>query len=328
MTGRQEMVDRWLTPEGEELARWALSALLDPDGELDALPLPRHDGRLDLRGIRIGGGPGSLAGVSAGGLAVEEVSELREVRACEWKGIDFSGGVLADFRFMDSRIEDCRFTDARCKDWRAWNLRVTDTSFEGAILQDCHLGTWNEGKVTAFRRVDLSRADLKTSFFSYSQFEGCDFSGADVDGLDFRSAHFTKCRFAGDLNGTIFWFLPPRSDSVEPNPMDRVDMSACMLRFVEFRGLDLKGVSLPEGSQYIRVSCYPCVMRTAPERLRLLPGKNGKRAAALLERQSRWINPERDAGIWHESDLARSEEESEMIRAVFRSCEEACGAKP
>ncbi|AQA15728.1 hypothetical protein BV401_40305 [Streptomyces malaysiensis subsp. malaysiensis] len=173
-------------------------------------------------------------------------------------------------------------------------------------------------------RVDFSGADLKTSFFSYSDFRGCDFSYADVDQLDFRSACFRDCRFAGSMRGTVFWDLPSNSEANDRNPMARVDFRDAALHFVEFRGLDMKDVLLPGGDEYIKVGQYPCVMRLAPDRLRALPGRNGNRAARLLEKQARWINSERNTGIWHEEDLASSAEEGALIREVLRSCEREC----
>ncbi|MFC9425808.1 pentapeptide repeat-containing protein [Streptomyces sp. NPDC056987] len=320
----QKLSERWKTPAGVELTQRVIKELLDPAGDLASLPLERHEDRVDLRGIRMGSELPLPSGITAGGYMVEEITTPLDAHGVEFSAIDFTGSSLNSLRFKDCRIVNCLFDEADCRDWRTWGLEVVDSNFSNTAMRACHLGTWNEGDRSTYVRVDFSGADLKSSFFSYADFRDCDFSYADVDQLDFRSACFRGCRFAGHLRGTVFWSLPPNSEATDHNLMARVDFRDATLRFVEFRGLDLRDVTLPHSNQYIKVAQYPCVMRLAPDRLRGLPGRNGNRAARLLERQTRWINSKRDVGIWHEEDLASSKEECELVREVLHSCEREC----
>jgi uncharacterized protein YjbI with pentapeptide repeats len=276
--------DRWRTP-GEVLLEAEVLQRLATNRPLTDLNLREHEGRIDLRGLRIRA-PERSAGPTVGRLQLNSLSGLTELKNVSLTDLDLSGAHLDELRLLGGSIRNCRFEQASCRGWRLWAVTTHDTSFHLADLRDAVLGGALGGREDTWHRVTFSRADMRGIVSAAATYVDCDFSHARLDNVDFDASVFVKCIFAGRLSDVIF-NRNGRSanDRARPvtNEMVDVDFSGAELHYVEFRGLDLDRVtwagrsrshSCPKLSLRARTRSCPARRRPDSQRAivaRLLP---------------------------------------------------------
>lgn len=222
---------------------------------LSGLALDSKEGRLDLRRLVV---PEPLA-VRTISMDVGDVAVLKGmtvIRGATWESLDFSHSRLNGLRFFDCTIRDCVFDKCSCRDWRLWGTLVSDTCFHSADLRSSALGGVNAGKGNTFRNVDFTKADLRETAYSSARFEGCMFNNTRLDKVNFQGSPFVNCTFIGELSEVCFQDKAFGMGELPPNKMQRIDFSRAQLRSVEFRGLDLDNVRLPEDDEHIILNDY------------------------------------------------------------------------
>ncbi len=319
-----DLASRWKTPQGEQLALEVLRRVRDRRS-LTGLGLESHDGRLDLRGLP-SPRPRSSGHTEHKGWEIEKLDSPFTLERVELKDLDFRGAWLESWRLLKSSITNCRFDDAQCRDWRLWSVDVSDSSFAAADMRSAVLGAWHEGKGNTFNRVDFRRADLREIVCPAATFVDCDFSNARLANVDFQSTSFVRCRFAGLLREVIFYARGFNTGKPNPNPMEDVDFSQAELRMVEFRGLDLDQVALPEDENHLVLRHYRCVLEHALEGLRDDTKWRGLRA--IFENAHRWAGPRQEVGVFNQLDFIEmaNADEAGFAADLLRRCEEECGA--
>ncbi|MDD1063322.1 pentapeptide repeat-containing protein [Streptomyces cocklensis] len=269
-------------------------------------------GRLDLRNIRLGGEENDQgAGIDV--LPGAIVSD-----------VDFSGAEAPGVRLVGTRVVNCVFEKANLDGLEARATNFVGCSFAGASLRGAQLSIPLNDRYSLYEDVDFSRAMLYGASCVDASFKRCVFSGVKMGAMSFRGSDFLDCSFSGALRRVVF-----SDDSltgrVLPGPvMQNVDFSDAVLRDVEFRGIDLNGVSLPEGDPHIVVKHYRCVLGRILDRLPVSgqPFTYGLRA--YLAAELGHSHPARGLGIWHRASLGKTPEEQEYAIRLLRACEREC----
>jgi uncharacterized protein YjbI with pentapeptide repeats len=213
---------------------------------VDDLGLPVVNGRTDLSGIAAPE-PSVVREYVTLGANVKELGDLVVFRGRRWKKLDFSRGQLKSLRFFDCEIEDCCFDGADCSSWRMWGTSISNTSFKAADLRQAALGGVDNGKRNSFRRVDFTKADLRRTVYVSAEMLGCAFAQTKLAKVDFQGTVFVDCVFEGKLEEVQFHRHAFRGEAFPPNEMKGVDLRKAKLKYVEFQGLDMRFVKLPEG---------------------------------------------------------------------------------
>jgi uncharacterized protein YjbI with pentapeptide repeats len=314
--------DRWETPKGRSLAEEILARMV-AGRPLDELALGEVDGRIDLRGLPAPP-PRRLARFEAAGWFVEELGNLIKFQGVTLRGMDLSGAALDSFRFSSCAIEDCVLDKARCHDWRMWESRVENTSFRGSSLHGSVLGAWSAGKGNQFTNVNFVKADFRGSSRFTAVYTDCDFSGAKLDKTEFRRCGLARCRFAGVLNEVVFDGRAYRPEDREPNFCEDVDMTGAVLRLVEFRGIDLSAVKLPNEPGLRVIKNYPCVLKVVATAFQDRDDETGRVLRALLTKPGHELG--RPLGLFNRSDfvLLGGEELASLADSVIRQAEQDC----
>jgi uncharacterized protein YjbI with pentapeptide repeats len=317
---------RWESEEGRRLTAAVIDRLRSGRA-LDDLPLERHDGRLDLRGFVLPQ-PTRSNRRQVGRYFVQDLDELLELSERTLERIDFAGAVLDHLRFFECRIDDCVFDRARLRDLRLWATDVSDTSFRGADLRSSALGPWYEGRGNVYTGCDFSRANLHDAGCSAAEFVDCVFEEMRLRGMDFQSSGFVRCRFTGELREVLFYDHGFETGKPTPNEMRDVDFSDAELRWVEFRGLDLSEVKLPQGPNHLIVDHYPCVLRRGLEELASDRSPLARQLRVTLEAEAEWTPPTRRFGVLNRCDWEETggEELAEFAESRLRRWEAQCGA--
>ncbi len=325
----KSLIQRWRTGKGSHLSQ-AVAATLIQGQSLDNLPLGRHEGRIDLRGLTLTD-PRPVGRITAQlgdrSLSAVQLANVLSLRGVSLEDLDLSGAQLESLRFFDSKIANCRFDGANCQDWRLWGVEVVDVSFAGAIMRDAVLGAWYEGHGDVYRKVNFVGADLRSIVCDSATFVDCDFSFARIANVDFGSSGFVRCRFAGELRDVIFWDRGFDTGKPDPNPMEDVDFSDATLRFVEFRRLNLDRVTLPSNPDHIIIRSYRCVVEHALRELEKDQREMAKGLRGALAVEFKWTAPSRDVGVFHRLDLAEytgghQEFAIDLLQRLERQCRE------
>jgi uncharacterized protein YjbI with pentapeptide repeats len=243
MAAPDSLSARWQTNDGATLLDEALARLISGQ-TLTGLGLDEHEGRIDLRNAPAPI-PRRLARFATERWFVEQLGELIQFRDVAIVGIDFSGAMLPHFRFHGTRIEDCRFDSAACLDWRLWASTVVECDFSRTSLRQSALGNWHAQRGNAWQRVDFTRADVRGAVLTSSLFEDCKFDRTKLDGVSFDQCALRRCRFQGTLRRVTFDGRP-LPDRAPPQPLQDVDFSDARFEDVEFRGLRIDHVTLPD----------------------------------------------------------------------------------
>jgi uncharacterized protein YjbI with pentapeptide repeats len=322
---------RWATPHGSALATEVFRRLAR---NRDIAPIvERHDGRLDLRGIRL---PDPTTTTSEERTLLRRMfrldrrSAVHQLRKATVANIDFSYAELPRIMFMACEIRDCRFERADVEDGGLWECRVTDTSFEGANLRSVVLGGRGYPPAhppTPYDRVSFASADLRDAVPGAADFTDCDFSGARIDKLEFEGCTFVRCRFAGRLSDVI-WAAADDRDPRRRGSLVDVDMSATVLTFCAFRGLDLSDVKLPAAPEHIVFENFACAIKRALAALHGTDDPNERGLRGLLQAHADWTLPRQGRGILGVADLHPDGTltKGEPIAAWLKQLDRECAA--
>ena len=319
----EDLAARWRTQEGEPLAREVFRRLV-AGVSLTDLGLGEHERRIDLRGIAAPAAE-RLDAFEKKGWVVQKLGGLLKFERTKFVNLDFSGARLESFRFFNATISNCRFDRARCQDWRLWAVDVTDTSFVEADLRKAVLGAWFEGRGDVYQRVNFSRSNLGSIVCPAATFVDCGFGDAQLSKVDFQSSSFIRCRFAGLLREVMFYDHGFRTGKPDPNPMESVDFSEAELRMVEFRNLNLDGVTFPVTSDHLIVHHYRCALERAVRELGPDTAHRGLRA--ILEHKLKWAGPYQKVGVFNRRDLIEmfDQEAADFAVGLLRRIETDCG---
>lgn len=290
---------RWEIPEGQGRAEEAIARLLSGRA-LAGLGLGEVDGRVDLRGLSVPI-PRRLRRFEVAGWFAEERGGLVQLQGVRLERLDFSGAQLQSLRFQDSEIVDCLFDGANCRDWRLWGTEVSGCGFRKADLREAAVGTWQEGRRNAWRRVDFSGADFRVAASWMAIYEDCDFSGAKLAKVKFEQCTLTRCRFAGELRDVVFDGRG-LTDRQAPPPMDKVDFSGATFRQVEFMGFDLDGAALPDNRDIRLLRRARCVARRGVEMLDGDDRIEARMLRAMFENQLRGPGTDHEARVFNRRD--------------------------
>jgi hypothetical protein len=284
------------------------------------------EGRADLRGLVVPA-PRVASRQEIAGWFVEGLEDYPELGRVRLQALDLSGALITGLRLLGATVSDCRFDGATLRDLRAWETTIEDSSFAGADLRDSSLGGWPDpGEPNRFERVDFSGADLRGVECQAACFSDCDFSGARLEKIEFGASNFVSCRFAGELREVLFYERIAHEPRAR-NEMRDVDFSQAELRWVEFRGLALDRVRLPESPDHLLVRHYPCAVRRALAELDPDAGPPVAGVRAALETELEWLNERRSIGIFHRHDYlerAGGDEELRVLEDTLRRAEQAC----
>jgi uncharacterized protein YjbI with pentapeptide repeats len=271
---------------------------------LEGLDVPSSDGRIDLTGLRLP----EPAVVSRGRNSVAEVVEIEpngNVRGARWRNIDFSGSTLNSLRFHDCEIDNCRFENCQLSDLRMWSTKITRSSFQRSDLQGAALGgVSNDGQRNQFLEVDFSHADLSRTVYKAAAFAGCLFRDTRLDKVDFQTSTFCRCRFEGELNYVLFYRRGFKGDAFPPNEMNDIDMRGAKLRYVEFRGLALDHVQLPQGHDHLVVGNYLAAVDKLLAVFELQGDLPSRKLAAYFSIMKKWTPRESTQGVISLLDVA------------------------
>lgn len=314
---------RWATPEGRERAEEVV-ARLAAGRSLHGLSVGRVDGRVDLRGLPVPVAK-RLRRFEAAGWFAEELSDLLVLRNARLEGLDLSGAQLQSLRFFGSRIADCRLDGAACQDWRMWDTEVADCSFASASLRGAAVGTWHERRRNTWKRIDFRRADFRVVAPLGAVFEDCDFSGAQLAKVRFEQCAITRCCLASVLTEVVF---DGRQLEGRPAPaLLEADFTGAVFDQVEFMGLDLSRVTLPQDPDLRLIRRYRCVIEKA---LASLEGDSSLPARMLrgefTNRLKMMRDTEAESNVFNRRDYETSggDELASLADRVLTAAEAGC----
>lgn len=214
---------RWSGKGGQDVARSAICRLLTGES-LDGLPLERHEGRIDLRGLWL---------VSSRGLpGLRLAGELEGVPAADsgiWADLDFS---YATFRIdlAGTTVTNVLFNHVGWQGWRVKASRLTDCSFRAADLRGSSFDGAN-GRLASdplrhassyYQRCDFTRTRTgQRGTWGRAVFEECVFGSTKFESPNwFYGAELRRCIFRGEFREVCFgWGVP----ADQPAPWLEVD---------------------------------------------------------------------------------------------------------
>ncbi|NEC66604.1 pentapeptide repeat-containing protein [Streptomyces sp. SID9727] len=301
--------DYWASAAGTREAEKVFD-VLEHGGDLRRVAPRRVGGRVDLRGLESQAHRSDSVLVSAANLAL--------------KDIDFTGSSIPGLQLERATVSNCVFDYANIDGMECRGTDFEQCSFTKASLRNAQLSTPSDKKYSVFTRVSFSRTDLRGAGCQDASFDHVTFDKASLGAISFRGSNFIECTFSGTLQKVVFWNISMTGRKVPSNSMDGVDFTAATLRDVEFRGIDLSRVTLPEGDPHVTVGNYGCTMEKA---INMLPVKDqpftyGLRA--YLAAELRLSHPQREKGIWHRSSLGKTPEEQQFAISTLRQAERAC----
>jgi uncharacterized protein YjbI with pentapeptide repeats len=319
---------RWMSQEGTALRDEVLRRLLRGKS-LDGLSLQSHDGRLDLRGFVVPQ-PRSAGAWRFKDYTVVQREGTTELRGVRLHSLDLSASDLRSLNFFDSHLFDCKFDGSDLRGWSLWGTTIESCSFRKAKLRGAVLGSWYRGRGNVYTRVDFSEADFRILESRAATYTDCIFDDSRIEKVDFGDSSFIRCRFSGTLQHVIFWYRAFDTGKDVPNPMESVDFSSAVLRWTEFRGLNLETVALPNTADHIVFASYRCALENARIVIRDRQDEDSNVFDALLEHYLKWAGPQQQRGVIHRLDLIESlgEEYGEYALQVLVKCDRRCLASP
>lgn len=285
---------------------------------LDGLPLETKEGRTNLSGL-VFPEPAVVRRYQTVFAAITQ-KESAVVHKPKWKNLDFSGGELSGLRIMGGELQNCRFDKCGLQDLRVWATQITETSFRGADLRKAALGGVQDGRRNNFRDVDFTDADLRQTAYTAAAFERCVFRNAKLVKIDFQTSTFVDCRFEGELREVLFYDRGFKGEAFPPNEMVNVDFSRAELHFVEFRGLSLDRVHLPEDEAHIVIRNVASVLDKMLHALRQEDDITAKTLVAYLAVKRKWVAPNQAQEVINLEDVAEiaGEEGVKRFRELLR----------
>jgi uncharacterized protein YjbI with pentapeptide repeats len=270
---------------------------------LDGLQLNTKEGRTDLSGLELTL-PARRRGFKFNRSNVAQVEPSAIVQETTWQNIDITGSKLDGLRLINCRLDNCIFDNCELRDLRVWSTTILDTSFHGADLRRAALGGVEDGERNSFLRVDFTEADLRQTAYTAAAFDECIFRNAKLEKIDFQTSTFSNCIFEGVLTDVLFYRRAFNGEQFPPNEMRGVDFSRAKLRHVEFRGLSLDSVLLPNDMEYIVVNNYAATLDAVIENLRTQQDSTSKKLFAYLSVFKKWAIPGQVRGVLNIGDIA------------------------
>ena len=268
MVSGSELIRRW-DGDGRQLATqaraWLAGRGARPNG------LGEVDGRIDLRGLRVSGGPLTLGdkGDPAAGVV--------------WESLDLSYAHLDALRLFGARISDSIFDAASLVDLRVWGTTVTGCSFRRADLQHAALGAGEWHRIrTVWGNTTFARAKLNRAVMVGAVVQQCDFERPGRL-LLLQDCDIADCTFSGVLDSLL---IDGRGHRFPVSPSSlTADFSRSVFRNTRVAGYHLDRTVLPEQPDLLVVHDYP---HTLPGAAEWLDGKSAsagaQRAAAFLRK--------------------------------------------
>jgi uncharacterized protein YjbI with pentapeptide repeats len=217
------------------------------------------------------------------------------------QNLDFTGSKLLSLQFSDCEIRNCCFDRCNLQGLRLRSTTIGECSFQGADLSGTPLGLAAvtgpfAGRRNSFFEVDFSGADLSDTVYVAAAFRGCNFSDAKLARIGFGTSTFVDCTFAGELREVQFWrsdlFARGYPDDAFPqNEMVNIDFSRARLCDVEFRGLTLDRVRLPDDVEHIVIRDFANVLDQLIGTLTLEGDQTAKILIAYLRGYRKWTVP-------------------------------------
>jgi uncharacterized protein YjbI with pentapeptide repeats len=268
---------------------------------LDDMPLPRIDGRIDLGSLALPE-PKVVQQWQTPLANVARIEPGGTFRQARWRDFDFSGSKLNSLRFYESELVNCRFDRCQLKDLRLWATTIRDCSFIRANLRESALGVATleagplQGRRNKFVGVQFTETDLRGTVYVAAAFESCIFRNAKLVKIGFGTSTFADCQFEGELREVIFWRsdLFTRGfpeDAFPPNEMKNVDFSNARLLDVEFRGLNLDQVRLPNDTEHIVIEHFADVLDELLGALKQQGDQTARVLVAYLGGYRKWSSP-------------------------------------
>lgn len=286
---------------------------------LDGLKLGEWEGRIDARGILFPK-PQVVRRYPTKFWDVTEIVPNGVFRNVRLRDFDFSDSSLESLQFWDSEIINCRFDRCRLRNMRLSLTTFRDCSFRRADLRGSGLGIPTPKGSSGYggniyQRVDFTETDLRDTLYIAGAFVGCIFRCANLTRINFASSTFTDCRFEGELKEVQFWrsdmFIRPKypKDAFPENEMSNCDFSGATLRDVEFRGINLDDVRLPNNTDHIIVQHYSATLDWLIGALQQQGDRTARILVAGLEIGRKWAAPH-SRGYLNKHDLAEAGEDA------------------
>src|ERR1017187_7593352 len=263
---------------------------------LTGLSLAMIGGPIDLRGLSLRK-PVPVHIQQFGHFNVGKLLATEDFRQVKLIGLDFTGSQLPSIRFYGAEIRNCLFDDCKMADLRMWSTVVADSSFRCANLRGASLGGIDNGKRNRFLGADFSGADMRETGYKSASFEGCLFRRTRLEKTNFQGTNFADCRFEGEVRDVIFNRLAYKGEEFPPNEMVSVDFSRAQLRYVDFRGLTMDRVLLPQDKEHVVLKNYAYAMDKILGVLREQEDSTAKKLVFVLENSRKWVVPNQVQGV-------------------------------
>ncbi|WP_285033344.1 pentapeptide repeat-containing protein [Mycolicibacterium sp. lyk4-40-TYG-92] len=271
---RPDLAARWM-PDQAEAARESLL------GGKPQSPFGDHNGRIDLRGLRIG--PAD---------AVNPAKMIYELDRITVTGVDLSDGTYTQCRWSRTKFVDCRFDRSRFDGLRTYSARFDRCSFIDADLREASLGGWTKrwGRRVygaQYTDCDFTNADLRYLNVGDAWFRGCAFVGSRWLGTRTMSAVFKDCDFRDatlrevTFDGRELGAGIPRRRGT--NRLAGCDFTTTHLHGCSFIAIDFRDCVPPAGPELVLIDNFPARAQAAVRYLRAQPHIEAHSAAAVLD---------------------------------------------
>jgi uncharacterized protein YjbI with pentapeptide repeats len=279
---------------------------------LTDLSLPKKNGRIDFSGLVLPQ-PKVLERRNIPFGKMERYEPNALFQKAKLHDIDFSQRKLDSLSFEESELSNCCFDRCELRNLRIWASTIRDCTFCDADLRESGLGLATiegplSGKRNRFINVEFAKADLRNTVYVAAAFEQCSFRFTKLVNILFGTSTFKDCSFEGELRQVRFWRsdLSVRgfpADAFPSNEMIDVDFSRATLRDVEFRGLTLDRVRLPDDADHIILEDFPGVLDRLISTLTQQQDQTAKILLAYLGAYRKWTVPGA-RGVLNKQDLA------------------------
>jgi len=290
-------------------------------GEVTEDPnLPKVDGRIDLRGLKLPK-PAVANQRPFAQFQVRTILPSSSVRGAKLHELDLTGSSIPSLRLFDAEIRNCVLDRCNLADLRMWSTTVANCGFRSTKLRGAALGGIDNGKRNMFLNVDFSDADMRETAYKSASFTHCRFRNTRLEGTNFQGSTFQDCVFEGEVRNVLFNRSASGGEDLPPNQMLNVDFSRATLRFVGFRGLTLDHVVFPQDTDHFVIRDFDSALDRV---LRLLSAQADEAARKLvffLENERKWVVPNQAQGVVNALDLREvaGDEGLERFRAALNA---------
>lgn len=255
---QRALIERWQTGPGLELAQQLKACWLFGREPYPLLPLAKHGGRWDFRGLDVTIGLPPVIPLPDGtALAMREYRNAPHGdRPDSFNGVhfvdyDFSFACLEDLWFEACVLDNILFCGANGTGFRDEASIFRQVDFTRACWYGATLGL----KGARYERCRFERTDLRRAFFYCGYFTDCHFSSAKWSrDVSFEGSHFIRSKISGKMRQLFFKAVedPLVHDlcgysPVESNSPIDLDLSAAQVEELLTIGpVDVSQVVLPQ----------------------------------------------------------------------------------